>query len=188
MRVLTLIVAAAAFALLVREAGADPWAMPAAVHALLVLGLAGIVVLAVRVRRPGARWGAAAVALVAVCAALPLWPARPQPERWRAHEEARLRQRFDATRATIAAHEERVERIASGARALLDTSAAPGPDARVRLFEALAVLLEREAPARADASVQVYDSTGALVAWAGAPHPYDPDGRLTRLAAAARPV
>src|SRR5262249_19647715 len=120
-----LILAAAGWLLLVREAAPDAWALPAAARVAIAAVAAAGAVLVLSRRRPGSVAAAAAFALLAACAALALAPMRMDPDRWRAREEARLRARFDAVRRTVSRLEAQARALALDARTRLGDSASP---------------------------------------------------------------
>ena len=186
--------AAAGLTLLVREAAPGAWALPPLLRLVLAGLWIAIAAWSLRRRSAGSRFVAIAAALLFVCTLLPWWSSRPATEAWRAGEERRLRARFEAARAALGKREARVQSLAAAARELAgDSDSTASGDARARTFAALGELLARDAAAHGaagapDAGVQVFDAHGALVAWAGAPHPLDPNARLTRLAAGAQPI
>jgi hypothetical protein len=188
--------ALAAVTLLLREAAPDAWVSPLWMRiTTLVLLLAGLGWL-VRGARPS-RWALASCALLALAMALRCVPQRVDREAWRVHEEARLRQRFEAAHTSLLEVERAARELGREAQALLPDSTAVAatpwtPEARAALFQSLANLLQHpQRSTRAGtegAGLQVFDAHGELVAWAGTPRAVESGSRLTRLAGGQQPV
>ena len=110
-------------------------------------------------------------------------------ETWLTRGEARLQRRFEVLRTRVLDLEARARALGDSALALVDSiPAAAGPEARVRLFDALEALQgARLAPtAAAPPSVRLFDAHGQLLAWAGTTRSGASGARLTFFAPGAR--
>jgi len=185
---------AAALGLLLEAGGAWPhdrapaawhWLfLAAAAAALLQLGLRRDGSAAARLRRLA--W----LVPVGLGLLLPSLLRTTPTEAWLARGDARLQRRFEVLRARVLGLEASARALGDSALTLVDSiPVAAGPEARVRLFDALEAM-QRVRPAAAPAapSVRLFDARGQLLAWAGTTHSGASGVRLTFFAPGPREI
>jgi signal transduction histidine kinase len=168
------------------------WDLPTAGR--IALGAVLVATALTRMRAPRSRerlWTAACALALAAAAMLPTVLRPAAPEAWRAHEEARVRARFEAARAVLRALEGEARELGAEAGALLADSSAATPESRAAQFEALSRLLANRRTRHAavgGAGIQLFDPQGELLAWAGTPRSLATGVRLTRIGSGAQPL